>query len=96
MAQEAIRMRAGEDDRMDVRIAVHPINQFFQFSGDRGIEQRMRASVETGDKYPGVALIGDVPHGLRARSGWSGLPARTSSGPARLLTLILHDALFSD
>src|SRR6266496_3807141 len=65
MTQEAIRMRAGEDDRMDVRIAVCAINQFFQLFGDRGIKQRMRAAVDTSDKHPGVALNGDVSCGLR-------------------------------
>lgn len=45
MAQEAIRMRAGEDDRVDVRIAVCAINQFLQLQGDRGVKQRKRASI---------------------------------------------------
>ncbi len=66
MTQEAIRVRAGEDDRVDVRIAVRAINQLFQLLGHRGIEQRMRASVETGDEHAGVAFDGDVPFGLRA------------------------------
>src|SRR6266496_3589130 len=65
MTQEAIRMRTGEDDRADVRIAVCTIDQLFQLLGDLGIEQRMRASVDTSDKYPGVALDGNVPCGLR-------------------------------
>ena len=64
-------MRAGEDDRVDVRIAVCAINQFFQLFGDRGIKQRMRASVDTSDKYPGVAFNGNVSCGLRAASGTS-------------------------
>ena len=61
-------MRAGEDDRVDVRIAVCAINQLFQLFGDLGIEQRMRASVDTSDKHPGAALDGDVSCGLRATS----------------------------
>ena len=68
MTQEAIGVRSGEDDRVDVRIAVCAINEFFQLFGDRGIEQRMRASVDTSDKYPGVALNGNVSCGLRAAS----------------------------
>jgi len=38
-------MRAGEDDRVDVRIAVCAIDQVFQLPGDLGIEQRVRAAV---------------------------------------------------
>jgi hypothetical protein len=68
MTQEAIGVRAGEDDRVDVRIAVCAINEFFQLFGDRGIEQRMRASVDTSDKYPGVAFDGNVSFGLRVTS----------------------------
>src|SRR6266516_5549435 len=68
MTQEAIRMRAGEDDRMDVRIAVCAINQFFQLFGDRGIKQRMRAAVDTSDKYAGVALNINVSCGLRVHT----------------------------
>ena len=65
-------MRASEDDRADVRIAVCAINQFFQLFGDRGIKQRMRASVDTSDKYPGVAFNGNVSCGLLcAASGTS-------------------------
>ena len=64
MTQEAIGVRSGEDDRVDVRIAVCAINEFFQLFGDRGIEQRMRASVDTSDKYPGVAFDGNVSFGL--------------------------------
>ena len=62
-------MRTGEDDRADVRIAVCTIDQRFQLLGDLGIEQRMRASVDTSDKHPGVALDGNVSCGLRATSG---------------------------
>src|SRR5213595_826918 len=61
-------MRTGEDDRADVRIAVCTIDQLFQLLGDLGIEQRMRASVDTSDKHPGVALDGNVSWGLRATS----------------------------
>jgi hypothetical protein len=61
-------MRAGEDDRVDVRITVCAINQFFQLFGDLGIEQRMWASVDTSDKYPGVAFNGNVSCGLRVTS----------------------------
>src|SRR2546423_13877031 len=68
MTQEAVRMRTGEDDRADVRIAVCTIDQRFQLLGDLGIEQRMRASVDTSDKHPGVALDGNVSWGLRATS----------------------------
>jgi hypothetical protein len=68
MTQEAIGVRAGEDDRADARIAVCAINQFLQLFGDLGVEQRMRASVDTSDKHPGVALDGDVSCGLRAAS----------------------------
>jgi len=64
MTQEAIRVRAGEDDRVDVRIAVCAINQFLQLLGDRGIKQCMRASVEASDEYPGVAFNGNVSGGL--------------------------------
>jgi hypothetical protein len=64
MTQEAIGMSAGEDYRVDVRIAVCAINQFFQLFGHRGIKQRVRASVEASDKYPGVAFNGDVSCGL--------------------------------
>jgi hypothetical protein len=60
MTQEAIRVRAGEDNRMDVRVAVRTINQFFQLLGDRGIKQGMRASVDSSDKYPGVAFNSNV------------------------------------
>ncbi len=68
MTQEAIGMRPGEDDRADVRIAVCTIDQLFQLLGDLGIEQRVRASVDTSDEYPGVAFDGDVSCGLRAAS----------------------------
>jgi hypothetical protein len=61
-------MRAGEDDRADVRIAVCTIDQLFQLLGDLGIEQGMWASVDTSDEDPGVALDGDVSCGLRATS----------------------------
>src|SRR5215211_2581113 len=76
MTQEAIRMRASEDDRVDVRIAVCAINQFFQLFGDRGIKQRMRAAVDTSDKYPGVALNGNVSCGLRVQAALRRLHAR--------------------
>ena len=68
MTQEAVRVRTGEDDRADARIAVCTIDQLFQLLGDLGIEQRMRASVDTSDKHPGVALDGNVSCGLRATS----------------------------
>src|SRR5213083_1964735 len=68
MTQEAVRMRPGEDDRADDRIAVCTIDQLFQLLGDLGIEQRVRASVDTSDKHPGVALDGNVSYGLRATS----------------------------
>jgi len=58
-------MRTSEDDRVDVRIAVCAINQFLQLFGHRGIKQRVRASVETSDKYPCVAFNGNVSCGLR-------------------------------
>ncbi|GAA3990595.1 hypothetical protein GCM10022232_25900 [Streptomyces plumbiresistens] len=61
-------MRTCEDDRADVRISVCTIDQLFQLLGDLGIEQRMRASVDTSDKHPGVALDGNVSCGLRATS----------------------------
>ena len=43
-------MRAGEDDGVDVRVAVCAINQLFQLLGNRDIKQRMRASVDARDE----------------------------------------------
>src|SRR6266516_3367959 len=83
MTQEAIRMRASEDDRMDVRIAVCAINQFFQLFGDRGIKQRMWTAVDTSDKYPGVALNGDVSCGLRVHFTPAFLGAVSGRGTRR-------------
>src|SRR6266496_1634045 len=99
MTQEAIRMRAGEDDRMDVRIAVCAINQFFQLFGDRGIKQRMRAAVDTSDKHPGMALNGNVSCRLRVhftpslslvQSRWSA--AEELDGDRGELVVELEDA----
>src|SRR5215216_839488 len=63
MTQEAVRMRTGEDDRADVRIAVCTIDQLFQLLGDLGIKQRMRAAVDTSDKHPGMASMAMCPAG---------------------------------
>ena len=56
-------MRAGEDDRMDVRIAVHPINQFFQISGDLLIKggqhaPTIHAEITTSSATRGQLCIG--------------------------------------
>ena len=58
-------MRTGEDDGVDVRIAVCTIDQLFQLLGDLGVEQRVRAPVDTSDEHSGVAFDGDVSCGLR-------------------------------
>ena len=58
-------MRASEDDRMNVRVAVCAIYQLFQLFGDLGIKQRMWASVDTSDEYRAVVLDIDVTIGPR-------------------------------
>jgi hypothetical protein len=68
MAQEAIGMGPGEYDGVDVWIAVCAIDQLLELPGHLGIEQRVWASVEAGDEYPGVAFDGDVSCGVRCAS----------------------------
>ena len=82
VADEALRMGAGEDDRVDVRVAVGPVDERVELLGDVVAEQPERAAVDPGDQHGSAVLDLEVSSDFfcHDRPSFLQSPARLAAG----------------
>jgi hypothetical protein len=56
MTDEPLGMRPCEDDGMDARVAIHPVDQLLELVGDLEAEQAVRAAVDPDDQHGSAVL----------------------------------------